>query len=343
MDGIALSICRCQLTMDGFNMAVRSSSARSVNMKITLKFLTLLILLALLVIPASPAYAQGGGTDGGRVIFDNNFTVEKGDTFNGDLVVFGGNVTVETGADLNGNLVVFGGTISSDGNVNGDVVVIGGQVDRAEGAVVEGEVVNNVAPNIQIPESGHIPPEVAVPNVPTPLIDISFNPFLQFFKVFFWAFVISAFAMLLMLFWQTPIERAGNTIVTQPLMSAAIGLVAVLVGLLLFLTILPPILVAFAWLFGIVAMGREVGERFANAINQRWTPVITIGTGTFLLMVVGGAIGSIPCIGGIMLFALGLLGVGGAISTWFNLRPVLRPDVTVYTPPSDTGDVPPVS
>ena len=41
--------------------------------------------------------------------------------------------------------------------------------------------------------------------------------------------------------------------------------------------------------------------------------------------------------------ALGLLGVGGAISTWFNLRPALRPDVTVYTPPSDTGEVPPVS
>ena len=227
--------------------------------------------------------------------------------------------------------------------MSGDLVTIGGQVDRAEGAVVEGEVVNNVAPNIQIPDSGRIPPEVVVPNVPTPLIDIGFNPFLQFFKVFFWAFVISAFAMLLMLFWQIPIERAGNTIVTQPLMSAAIGLVAVLVGLLLFLTILPPIMVAFAWLFGIVAMGREVGERFANAINQRWTPVITIGTGTFLLMVVGGAVGSIPCIGGILLFALGLLGVGGAISTWFNLHPALRPGVTVYTPPTDTGEVPPVS
>jgi len=331
-------------------------------MKISYKFLTLLILFAFLVIPTSPAYAQGTGTDGGRVIFGSNFTVEKGDTFNGDLVVFGGNVTVERGADLNGNLVVFGGTVTSDGNVDGDVVIIGGQVkleeqavvtgdlvtiggqvDRAEGAVVEGEVVNNVAPNIQIPESGRIPPEVVVPNVPPPDIQVNFNPFFHFFNVFFWAFVIAGFSMLLMLFWQTPIERAGNTIVTQPLMSGAIGLVSVLVGLILFLTILPPILVAFAWLFGVVAMGREVGERFANAINQRWTPVITIGTGTFLLMVVGGAIGSIPCIGGIILFVLGLLGVGGAISTWFNLQPALRPNVTVYTPPTDPGEVPPVS
>jgi hypothetical protein len=330
-------------------------------MKITYKFLALLVLLTLLVIPTRPAYAQGTGTDGGRVIFGSNFTLEKGDTFKGDLVVFGGNVTVEEDADLNGNLVVFGGTISSDGNVSGDVVIIGGQVkldenavvdgdlvtiggqvDRAEGAEVNGEVVNNVAPEIDLP-NGRVPPDIVIPNVPTPKVDVNFNPFLQFIKVFFWAFIISGFAMLLTLFWQTPIERAGNTIVTQPLMTGAIGLVATLVGIIFALTILPPLVVAFAWLFGIVAMGREVGERFGTAINQHWTPVITVGTGTFLLMIVGGTIGMIPCLGGLIIFLLGLLGVGGAISTWFNLRPALRSGVIVYTPPTDTGEVPPVS
>lgn len=330
-------------------------------MKTTYKFLTLIVLLALLMIPVNPAYAQGNGTDGGKVIFGSNFTLKEDDTFNGDLVVFGGNVTVEEGADLNGNLVVFGGTITSDGNVNGDVVImggqvklddkaivsgdlvtIGGQVERAEGAVVKGEVVNNVAPEIEIP-NGRMPPEVVVPNVPTPNVDISFNPFLEFFQVFFWAVIIAAFSMLLMLFWQMPIERAGNTIVKQPLMTGAIGLVSTLVGLLFFLTIIPPLMVAFAWLFGVVAMGREVGERFAAAINQRWTPVITVGTGTFLLMVVGGAIGMIPCLGPFILFLLGLLGVGGAVSTWFNLQPALRPNVTVYAPPTDTGEIPPAS
>jgi len=262
---------------------------------------------------------------------------------------------------LNGNLVVFGGTVSNDGNISGDVVIIGGQVklgeesvvegdlvtiggqaDRAEGAVVKGEVVKNVAPSIQLP-NGRVPPEITLPNLPTPRVDINFNPFLQFFKVFFWAIIISAFAMLLMLFWQPPIERAGNIIVTQPLMSGAIGLVTVLIGLIFFLTILPPIVVAFAWLFGVVAMGREVGERFATAINQRWTPVVTVGTGTFLLMMVGGAVGLIPCLGGIILFLLGLVSVGGAISTWFGLRPALRSGTPVYTPPPDSSQAPPAS
>ncbi len=330
-------------------------------MKTITKFFTLLVLLALLVIPTNSVYALGTRTDGGRVIFGSNFTLAKDDTFNGDLVVFGGNVTVDEGAKLNGNVVVFGGTVSSNGNVSGDVVAIGGQVkldekavvggdlvtiggqaQQAEGAVVKGQVVNNVAPDVHLP-NGRIPPEVTTPSVPTPHINIDFNPFLHFFSIFFWAFIIAGFAMLLTLFWQTPIERAGNIIVTQPLMSGAIGLVAVLVGILFALTIVPPLVVAFAWLFGMVAMGREVGERFATAINQRWTPVITVGTGTFLLMVVGGAFGSIPCVGWIVPFLLGLMGVGGAVSTWFNLKPALRQNVTVYTPPTDPGEAPPAS
>ena len=183
-------------------------------------------------------------------------------------------------------MVIIGGQVDLEEHaiVSGDLVTIGGQVDRADGAVVKGDVVNNVPPEIDLP-SGHIPPEVVVPNVPQPNFDFSFNPFVQFFQVFSWAVIIAAFAMLLMLFWQAPIERAGNTIVSQPLMSGAIGLVAALVGILFALTIVPPIVVAFAWLFGVVAMGREVGERFATAINQRWTPVVTRGNGTLLLMV----------------------------------------------------------
>jgi acetyltransferase-like isoleucine patch superfamily enzyme len=330
-------------------------------MKTNFKFLILLVLMALLVIPAGPAYAQGITSNGGRVIFGSNYTIEKGDTFNGDLVVFGGNVTVEEDAKLNGNLVVLGGTISDNGNVTGDVVVIGGQVnlqekavvagdlvtvggqsDVADGAVVKGEVVKNVAPDIQFP-NGRIPPQVVVPNVQPPHVDVNFNPFLHFFQIFFWSFIIAGFAMLLTLFWQTPIERAGNTIVTQPLMSGVIGLVATLVGIIFALTILPPLVVAFAWLFGVVAIGREVGERLAAALNQHWTPVITIGSGTFLIMVIGGALGTIPCLGGLLLFLAGLVAVGGAVSTWFNLRPTLRPNVTVYTPPTDSTEVPPAS
>ena len=334
-------------------------------MKITFKFITLFVLLMLLLMPTGSAYAQGPNPGDGRVIFGSNFTLESGDTFDGDLVVFGGNVTIEEKATLNGNLVVIGGTIDSSGQTKGDVVVvggqvkleksavvagnlvtIGGQVERAEGATVKGEVINNVAPDFQVP-NGQIPPVVpgapGLPDVPRPNFNINFNPFAEVFWIFFWAVIISAFAMLLALFWQPQLERAGSLVVSQPLMTGAIGLLALFLGVILFITILPPLIVAFAWLFGIVAMGSEVGARFTKGINQVWSPVLTVGFGTFLLMLVAGAIGLVPCLGGLVQLLLGLLGIGGAVLTWFGSRTIQVPGVTVYSPPGDSNQVPPAS
>src|SRR5215216_2610088 len=334
-------------------------------MKLTIKFLTLFVLFALVFVPTGSAYAQGPNPDDGRVIFGSNFTLESGDTFDGDLVVFGGNVTIEEKATLNGNLVVIGGTINSSGQTEGDVVVVGGQVkleksavvvgdlvtiggqlERAEGATVQGEVVNNVAPDIQIP-NGRIPPVApgapGLPDVPGPNFNINFNPFAEVFWIFFWAVILSGFAMLLALFWQPQLERAGSLIVSQPLMTGAIGLLALFLGVILFITILPPLIVALAWLFGIVAMGSEVGPRFTKGINQVWSPVLTVGFGTFLLILVGGAVGLIPCLGGLVQLLLGLLAIGGAALTWFGSRTVQIPGVTVYSPPGDSNQVPPTS
>jgi cytoskeletal protein CcmA (bactofilin family) len=341
-------------------------------MKLTFKILTLFMLLGLLLMPTGSVYAQGPDPgNGGRVIFASNFTLKSGDTFDGDLVVIGGNVTIEEDATLNGDLVVIGGTIESDGEtsgsmvvvggqitlgesaqVAGDVVTIGGQLDQAEGAEIQGEVVNNVAPNITLP-SGRIPPrEPETPGVPTPPevvppnINVHFNPFAEFFGIIFWAVGAGAFSMLLALFLQPQITRTGTAIVSQPLMTAAIGLVSVLVAAIFFLTLLPPILVIFAWFFGVVALGQEVGERFTKAINQEWSPVMTIGFGTFLLVLAGGVIGLIPCLGGLVLFLVGLIGVGASIITLFGTRPIQVPALTVYTQPTTppgSGEVPPAS
>lgn len=326
-------------------------------MKISFRIFTLFTLLALLFLPASPAYAQGPNPGGGQVLFGSNYTVESGDTFEGDLVVFGGNVTIEEDARLNGNLVVIGGTIKSNGETNGDVVAVGGQISleeaaqvagdvvtvggqltQAEGAEIAGEVINNVAPDIVLP-NGRIPPTApdtpSVPVIPSPNINVRFNPIAEVFWIFFWAVIVAAFSMLLSLFWQPQIERTGNVIVTQPLMTGAIGLLAFFIAAILFLTVIPPVIAVFAWLFGVVAMGSQVGERFSKAVNQVWSPVLTIGFGTFLLMLVGGAIGLIPCLGGMALFLLGMLGIGGSVITWFGVRLPQLQAMTVYTPPTD--------
>jgi len=338
-----------------------------------IKSITLLVLLVLLLAPASPAYAQGGGP--GKLVFGDNFTLKSGEELNGDLVVFGGNVTVEKDADLNGNLVVFGGTVSSNGNLNGDVVVfggqislaekavvsgdvvtIGGQLSQADGAKIKGEVVKNVSPDIQIP-SGRIPPDVKPPK-----ININFNPFWTVAGIFYRALIIAALAMLVVVFLKPQMENVSQAIVSQPVMSGGVGLLTVfggpisivIVAVIMIITlILIPVAVlvvfvgalaiALAWLFGMIALGNEVGERFTQSINQSWAPALTAGFGTFLLMLVGGAIGEIPCIGWLFVAIIGFVGVGAAVLTRFGTRPLQAVPVTVYTPPANTDQLPPAN
>lgn len=318
-------------------------------MKMRMKFLSLLVLLLLLLLSATPVFAQDGG-EPGKIIFGDNYTLETGESLEGDLVVFGGNVTIEQDADLNGNLVVFGGIISSDGNVNGDVVVfggqisldenavvsgdvvtVGGQLNRTEGAEIEGEIIKNVSPN------GRFPSDVNPPS-----LNINFKPLIDIILASFWAIALAGFAMLLVLFWQPQIERAGALIFSQPVQIGAIGLLAFVIGLLFILTIIPPIILAFAWLFGVVAMGMEVGERLAKSANQTWSPVQKVGLGTFLLVIVGGLVGIIPCIGGLVQFLLGLLGIGGALMTWFGNRTVFR-SILPSESPTASDQLPPAS
>jgi hypothetical protein len=173
--------------------------------------------------------------------------------------------------------------------------------------------------------------------VPSPNFHFNYNPFAKVFWIVFWAVFVSGFAMLLALFWQPQLERAGKAIVSQPLMSGAIGLLSFFVAAILFLTIIPPVLAFFAWLFGVVAMGSEVGERFTKSLNQTWSPVLSVGFGTFLLMLVGGAIGLIPCLGGLILFLLGMIGIGGAVMTWFGARPPQVPAMPAFAPPADSS------
>jgi hypothetical protein len=359
-------------------------------MKIKFRAIILLLLLSMVFLPTGSVYAQGPGPGSGRVTFGTNITIKSDEPFEGDLVLFGGNVTVEKGAKLNGDLVVIGGNITSDGSLNGDVVVIGGQINleetavvsgdvvliggqiqRAEGAEIMGNLVNNIAPQIDIP-NGRVPPSVpgipavpsvpGVPSVPSPYMRFDSNPLWAATGVFFRALIIAMLAMLIVVFLQPQMERVSEAIVRQPLMSGGMGLAAavggpitiLVVSLIMVLTlILIPVaalvifsgavLLALAWLFGVIALGYEVGERITRSVNQTWAPVLTAGLGTFLVMLIVGALGQIPCVGWVVPTLIGFVAIGAVAITRFGARPVPVMATSVYNPPADTGEVPPAS
>ena len=341
------------------------------NMKFRLT--TIILLLALLFLPTGSVYAQGPGPGDGRVVFGSNVTVESGDSFEGDLVVFGGNVTIEKDAVLNGDLVVIGGRIESDGEVNGDVVNVGGQVvlnetalitgdvvtvggqlRKEDGAIIEGDVVNNVAPQIDIP-NGNIPPIVpsvpfvpGIPEIPS-VVNSGFNPFFQFGRVFISSILMAVLGVLTVLFFKTRLDKVSQAVVVQPLMTTGIGLLTIIALFVMAITIiLLPVAVlgliplSFAWLFGVIAIGQEVGERFAKALDQDWAPVLTTGLGTFIVMFIVGFIQSlndlswvVGCFTWVVPAFVGLLAVGSVVITRFGGIQVTGPGMTVYSPPAD--------
>jgi len=175
--------------------------------------------------------------------------------------------------------------------------------------------------------------------------------------------ILAALAMLVVVFLKPQMENVSQAIVSQPVMSGGVGLLTVfggpisivVVALIMIITlILIPVAaivvfagamaIALAWLFGIIALGNEVGERFTQSINQSWAPAFTAGFGTFLLMLVGGAIGQIPCVGWLFVVLVGLVGIGAAVLTRFGTRPVQGVMlVTASTPPASPDQVPPAN
>ena len=310
-------------------------------MKRTTKLVYLLLLLALLLIPATPALAKGP-LDGGPVIFGGNYTLESGETLNSDLVVFGGNVEIQEDAVLTGSIVVFGGNITMNGTTGGDIVLFGGSGSLGENALVKGDLVTvggsflraagsrvegeiRSEPAIEIPAPS-IPDVPEVPEVPEPP-QVNINPFGSALQAMFMAVAMGALAMLLVLFMHPQMDRVAQTALTQPLVSGGTGLlVAFSIPVMAITLILIPVaaLAAFgmmlAWVFGITSLGMEVGDRFTRAIDQTWSPVLSAGFGTFLLMLVTGGIGMVPCVGWIAPFLVGLVGVGAVVLAFLNAR-----------------------
>jgi hypothetical protein len=320
------------------------------------KILCALIFLAVLLLPAAPVYALNSGALDGRVIIGQDFTLKSGDALNGDLVVIGGAVTIEKTASVRGDVVVIGGSLKLDGettgsavviggvvglgaqaSITGDLVTVGGTVQRAEGSHVGGNVVTNLPPpTLVVP----VAPTAAVPPVPPPPgFHFDFGPFGKAAGVLLQAIGLAALAMLLTVFLHPQLDRVGQALTLQPFMAGSMGLLTVvlapitLVILSITLILIPVALAAvvlliLAWLFGVVAFGMEVGDRFTKAIHRTWEPVLSTGFGTFLLCIVVGMVNLVPCVGWLAPLIVGFVGLGAAVMTLFGTRQLPRTALT---------------
>jgi cytoskeletal protein CcmA (bactofilin family) len=335
-------------------------------MKTIVKIASVLLLALLVFLPLQSAAASGSVYEG-QVIFGQSFTLKNGETMNGDLLVFGGSATIEEGATVNGSAVLFGGNLTVKGTVNGDVAITGGSVtlgpaayvtgnlttvaaslDRADGSKVDGQIYNTATS--WVGNGDNAVPTVVKPSVPVvPAIKFEFQPLLSVLNAFGQSLAIAVLAMLVMLFLAPYADRVAHAIIAQPLTAGGLGLLTVVVAPIAIVfsaitVILIPValiiifVLIVASVFGWIAIGLEVGQRFTKAIHQDWHPAFSAGLGTFALTIVARALTGIPvlnCVGWLVPFVLGLAALGAVLMTRFGTQIVTAPSATTAVAPTN--------
>jgi|GEM_PF-845679 len=307
------------------------------------------------VIGGNLTIEENAAVSGSVVVVGGNAKIASKTKLGGDAVVVGGNLSV--GGKVDGNMVIIGGNASAQDSIGGDVVTIGGQTSLSKTAVVGGNAVN-VGGKITSEEGAQIQgeiitntPRIEPPNAPNapaaPQISYFENPLWEAGGAFARALAIAALAMLLALFFEPQMERVSATITSQPFVAGSFGLMSLVLALLgmvvLSVTIiLIPVafIVALAmplvWLFGVISIGGEVGRRFTAALGKTWSPVLSIGFGSFLFALALGLLNMVDCLGFFVVFLVSLLAFGGALMTWFKTAAPAKPAAEIV-------EIPPVS
>jgi hypothetical protein len=272
--------------------------------------------------------------------------------------VFGGSLVVN--GQVTGDVAVTGGsiTIGSSAHIHGNLATVGASLDRADGSQIDGQIYNTATSWVGSGINGQNPvPPVVTPLAPVvPRINFNFNPFLAVVNAFGQALGLAVLAMLVMLFLAPHADRVAHAVIAQPLTAGGLGLLTLIVSpfalvLLVITLILIPVAVVVvvalvvAGIFGWIAIGYEIGQRFTLAIHQEWHPAFSAGLGVFALTLVSSALTGIPvlnCVGWLGPFLLGLAGLGAVIMSRFGTQSVLAPVAAVPAPAVPVVPLPPV-
>jgi hypothetical protein len=241
-------------------------------------------------------------------------------------------------------------SIGSAAHITGNLTTVAASLDRAEGSKVDGQIYNTATSWISNGENSNIPQPIkpVVPVVPK----INFDPFFSIMNGFGQSVGIAILAMLLMLFLAPHADRIAHAVIAQPLTAGGLGLLTVVVApiaiilsvvTLILIPLAPIIVIALvaAAVFGWIALGYEVGQRFTKAIHQNWHPAFSAGLGTFALTLVAKILTGIPvlnCVGWLVPFLLSMAALGAVIMTRFGTQVVAAPSEQVAVVPTKPAE-----
>ncbi len=308
----------------------------------------LLAVLVLLLVVGQPLLRRGGM--GSWVVFGRNVTLASGQRLDGHLVAFGGDAIVEPGATVHGDVLALGGAVRIAGQVDGQAFSPSGEVALAATAVVAGDVLASRgvlrAPGALVHgtvmgggSSSGAPllsrwRERCLLSLPGLWfgwpwgVGLAGNLVVWALQVLLGSLVVVALGLLALLAMPGRTERTSQALSHHPWQSVGAGLLtwlAALVGVpLLVSTVIGiplaaavVIVVAAGLLFAWVPAGLAVGERALAGLRAGREPLLAAAVGLAIL----AALTSIPCLGFVVIGAIGVWGLGAVVMTRFGTTP----------------------
>jgi hypothetical protein len=282
-----------------------------------------------------------GCTEDGRygITFINQGThvIESGQQMTSDVAIVGGSVTFEDETQLTGTIYLFGGELTLNGEVEGDVAALGGSilledqssisgdfyvagsdVTRAAGATIAGEETNLSAQELGLGQRRSAL-DVVWQAVSTTL-------------------VIALIAGLSVRLMPTLTKRLARTSTGYPVMSGALGVLMLLIFpiLLVFmaftiilipLTLIGGFVLALLVGYGVIGLGRGVGERVSRWRSWPLSPSVSAAIGTGAISFALNLIALVPIAAEISMVVVGAVAFGSVVLSGFGTR--------VYEPPED--------
>jgi hypothetical protein len=253
-------------------------------------------------------HIRKGETAGDVTVFGGNLDVDGEVT--GDVTVFGGNVQVNDGAHVHGDATVFGGRLAlrNGSHLDGDVSTIGGTLERAAGAQVGGSVgTDDDDDSDHCDHAGHAGHDDDSPRA-------------HFFHGIRLAAVLYVIGTILLALGGGRMMVLRAEMAARPMRSIALGFVGsltsvvILVALCVTIIGIPIAVVAilvaiFAVLGAMTAVLGVTGEALLR--HKTENPYVHLALGCALFV----ALSWIPWVGGLVVGALVLAGIGVLVAT----------------------------
>jgi len=257
-------------------------------------------------------------------VYGGNVDIEGQVT--GDLSVFGGTAHVHEGAGVHGDATVFGGELQLDkgAHVDGDVSCVGGEVRRDPGSVVSGEVsvkgghdTGNTAPDDEGAGHGAALGAHLQRAKHLGFLRRTGESFLDSVRLAAVLFVIGTVLLALA---GRRMDQLRGEVAVRPMRSIAMGLLGtfasavILIALCVTVIGIPVAMIVgivggFAVLGAMCAVLSVVGEALLRHKTENPYVHLALGCGLFV------ALSAIPIVGGFVVLAVFLAGVGVLFAT----------------------------